>query len=69
MDRARGLWHAFWMLPSNPIQPWPLSGEIDILEYYRDGIDDKIVHNVHFKGPSPGISTFLTPEDFDLDNY
>ena len=70
MDRARGLWHAFWMLPSNPIQPWPLSGEIDILEYYKDGNEDNIVHNVHFKGPSPGISTFIgTPEDFDLENF
>ena len=62
MDRAKGLWHAFWMLPSNPIQPWPLSGEIDILEYYKNEDGDNIVHNVHFKGPSPGISSFIGTE-------
>lgn len=59
MDRAKGLWHAFWMLPSNPIQPWPLSGEIDILEYYKNDNGDNVVHNVHFKGPQPGFSNFL----------
>ena len=33
MDDAEGLWHAFWMLPSDPNDPWPISGEIDIMEY------------------------------------
>ena len=59
MDRAQGLWHAFWMLPSNPVLPWPISGEIDVLEYYRNSNGDNIVHNVHFKGPQAGYSNFI----------
>lgn len=27
-----GMWPAFWMLPTNPDQGWPMSGEIDIVE-------------------------------------
>ena len=33
MSNVGGLWHAFWMLPSNPSKGWPISGEIDIMEY------------------------------------
>jgi beta-glucanase (GH16 family) len=29
---GKGTWPAFWMLPLNPADPWPKSGEIDILE-------------------------------------
>mgnify|MGYP000483556759 CR=1 FL=1 len=29
---GQGMWPAFWMLPSNPVQAWPMSGEIDIFE-------------------------------------
>ena len=36
LPRGRGMWPAFWMLPSspNPYGNWPRSGEIDILENY-----------------------------------
>lgn len=27
-----GMWPAFWMLPTDPAESWPISGEIDILE-------------------------------------
>ena len=67
MDRAQGLWHAFWMLPSNPVLPWPISGEIDVLEYYRNSNGDNIVHNVHFKGPQAGYSNFIGAP-FNIDN-
>lgn len=29
---GQGMWPAFWMLPTNPAQDWPVSGEIDIFE-------------------------------------
>jgi beta-glucanase (GH16 family)/PKD repeat protein len=29
---GQGMWPAFWMLPTDPAQTWPISGEIDIME-------------------------------------
>lgn len=29
---GQGLWPAFWMLPTDPAEGWPISGEIDIME-------------------------------------
>ena len=29
---GQGMWPAFWMLPTNPTEVWPVSGEIDIFE-------------------------------------
>ena len=29
---GQGMWPAFWMLPTDPAQTWPVSGEIDIME-------------------------------------
>ncbi len=48
MDKANGIWHAFWMLPSFPQSTWPLSGEIDIMEQYRSNNQDKLIAAVHF---------------------
>ncbi|MGD9258791.1 MAG: family 16 glycosylhydrolase, partial [Gammaproteobacteria bacterium] len=38
---GRGLWPAIWMLHSDPTiyGPWPLSGEIDIMEAFDPGVD------------------------------
>lgn len=47
MDNTPGLWHAFWMLPSNPIDSWPTSGEIDIMEYVGNQ-SNRILHYIHF---------------------
>jgi beta-glucanase (GH16 family) len=47
MDNIAGLWHAFWMLPSNASQPWPISGEIDIMEYVGN-LPNSILHYIHF---------------------
>jgi beta-glucanase (GH16 family) len=47
MDSTKGLWHAFWMLPSKPNAVWPRDGEIDILEYV--GKDpNQILNYIHF---------------------
>ncbi|QBY04120.1 glycosyl hydrolase family protein [Thalassotalea sp. HSM 43] len=29
---GQGMWPAFWMLPTDPAEGWPMSGEIDIFE-------------------------------------
>lgn len=32
LPNGTGMWPAFWMLPTDPAQSWPISGEIDIVE-------------------------------------
>jgi beta-glucanase (GH16 family) len=32
VPEGQGMWPAFWMLPTNPSEVWPVSGEIDIFE-------------------------------------
>ena len=46
MDNTPGLWHAFWMLPSNPPVGWPMSGEIDVMEYVGN-MPNVILHYIH----------------------
>jgi beta-glucanase (GH16 family) len=36
IDTRQGSWPAFWILGDG--QPWPQSGEVDIMEYYEDGV-------------------------------
>ena len=47
MADTPGLWHAFWMLPSNPTESWPISGEIDIMEYVGNK-SDQLLNTIHF---------------------
>lgn len=47
MDNAPGLWHAFWMLPSNPDVGWPISGEIDIMEFVGN-TPTQVLNYIHF---------------------
>jgi beta-glucanase (GH16 family) len=50
-----GTWTAFWMLPVSPTDPWPQSGEIDLMEavnldlYTLNGFDpgDYFQSNIH----------------------
>jgi beta-glucanase (GH16 family) len=47
MANTPGLWHAFWMLPSNAKESWPVSGEIDIMESVGN-LPDEVLSTVHF---------------------
>ncbi len=47
MDAVEGLWHAFWMLPSYPEESWPISGEIDIMEYVGNAPNEVLTYT-HF---------------------
>ncbi len=49
MPSGTGLWPAIWMLPTDwQYGQWPLSGEIDIMEYV--GYDPEIVHGTIHTG-------------------
>ena len=47
MADTQGLWHAFWLLPSSTSQNWPISGEIDIMEYVGNS-PQEILNTLHF---------------------
>lgn len=47
MSDAGGLWHALWMLPTNPENGWPTSGEIDIMEFVGNR-GTEIFNTIHF---------------------
>ncbi len=47
MADTKGLWHAFWLLPTNPNENWPISGEIDIMEYVGNA-PQEILNTLHF---------------------
>ncbi|MGS2720614.1 family 16 glycosylhydrolase [Paraglaciecola aestuariivivens] len=32
IPNGQGMWPAFWMLPTDPVETWPTSGEIDVME-------------------------------------
>lgn len=67
MDNTPGLWHAFWMLPTEPSEGWPLSGEIDVMEYVGNS-PNQILNYVHFADvqethQSIGYSTDITQDN------
>ena len=49
---GHGTWPAFWMMPVAPADPWPVSGEIDIMEAinldHPHTSDDFLQSNIHF---------------------
>jgi beta-glucanase (GH16 family) len=72
MANTAGLWHAFWMLPSNPKRGWPFSGEIDIMEYVGN-MSDRILNYIHFADGfdnhrSMGGETLIAPDN-DFHKY
>jgi beta-glucanase (GH16 family) len=72
MDNTGGLWHAFWLLPTNPARRWPFSGEIDILEYVGN-LPDRVLNYIHFADVSDnhrslGKETFIAADN-DFHKY
>lgn len=68
---GEGLWPAFWMLGANIDEnggdtPWPLSGEIDIMELFGFKDDAIVEANLHYANTS-GKHTMMGSEDFKLD--
>ncbi|MEL6498047.1 MAG: family 16 glycosylhydrolase [Planctomycetota bacterium] len=53
LPSTRGIWPAFWMLPTNsPYGTWAASGEIDIMESVN--FADRIYGTIHYGAPFPG---------------
>jgi len=50
LPAGRGLWPAFWMMPQSD-SPWPLAGEIDIMEWTGNE-PNRLIGAAHF-GPLP----------------
>lgn len=67
MDNTPGLWHAFWMLPTDPAEPWPISGEIDIMEYVGNK-PNEIINTIHFADNFGNRNLLGDPEPFVQDN-
>ncbi|MCL1038540.1 family 16 glycosylhydrolase [Shewanella submarina] len=52
LPAGQGLWPAFWMLPTDPAEGWPMSGEIDIVE--STGQASMFAHGtIHYGEPWP----------------
>ncbi len=57
---GRGLWPAFWMLPTNsPYGNWPVSGEIDIMEYVGHQ-PSQVFGTLHYGNPDQIYSSSAT---------
>lgn len=57
---GRGLWPAFWMLPTNsPYGNWPVSGEIDIMEYLGQQ-PSQVFGTLHYGNPDQIYSSSAT---------
>ncbi len=69
LPTGRGLWPAFWMMPQTD-SPWPLAGEIDIMEWTGNE-PNRLIGAAHF-GPLPPQNvhyseTLLLPRRWDSD--
>jgi beta-glucanase (GH16 family) len=71
---GQGTWPAIWMLHSDPTiyGPWPLSGEIDIMEAFNLGVDDNnaIRSSLHYglpTQPPEGTTAAYGPAGFAPD--
>lgn len=52
IPEGQGMWPAFWMLPTDPVEGWPISGEIDIFE--STGQSSNVSYGtIHYGQPWP----------------
>ncbi|MFI2812116.1 PKD domain-containing protein [Microbulbifer sp. JSM ZJ756] len=71
LPNSSGMWPAFWMLPTDPAEGWPISGEIDIME--ATGQADMFVFGtLHYGEPYPnnshtGNKVLSQPEPWSAD--
>ena len=71
LEAAKGAWPAVWMMPERPVDPWPLCGEIDILE--RLNYDSFVYQTVHSqwtktnaKDPPSGGKGEIKPDAWNI---
>lgn len=67
MANTGGLWHAFWMLPSHPNSSWPISGEIDIMEYVGNS-PNEVLNTIHFADQAGNHNQSGAPTPIQFDN-
>lgn len=67
MADTEGLWHAFWLLPSSPSQNWPMSGEIDIMEFIGNA-PNEILNTLHFADNFDNHKYIGSSVPFERDN-
>jgi beta-glucanase (GH16 family) len=74
LPAGKGTWPAIWLLHSDPTiyGPWPLSGEIDIMEAFNLGVDDNndIRSSTHYglpTQPPEGTTAAYGPDGFSPD--
>ena len=70
LPAGRGLWPAFWMLPTdNAYGVWAASGEIDLMEYLGHQ-RDRVLGTIHYGGAWPAntfsTSTYVGPAGTDF---
>jgi len=67
MDEGSGLWPAWWMLGYGE---WPLSGEIDIMEYVGEkDWASAAVHGPGYSGETPFVNRLYFAKDNDVTKW
>jgi beta-glucanase (GH16 family) len=62
MPKGKGIWPAFWMMPTQSVYgEWPVSGEIDIMEYL--GHETNIIHGTLHYGDLPPNNKYVGKAD------
>jgi beta-glucanase (GH16 family) len=74
VPHARGIWPAFWMLGADyPVTPWPLAGELDVMEHFGVIADDPKTNHATIHGPGysggAGVTTSYSGAGILSDSY
>lgn len=60
-DGVQGCWPAIWLMPTNG-EPWPKSGEIDLMEHLND--EAGVYQTVHFCNAGGGNASVTNRKNF-----